>query len=472
VLVAHNARFDASFLAAAFARHGYRVPFRRTVCTLRLARRLLAGETRDLRLETLARHLGAGAEPCHRAFPDARATLDVFHRLLELAGPVGVLTCEDLLVFSRTGRAPDLSKIGMAARVPRVPGVYLFVDARGRVLYVGKARNLRARVRSYFHGDDRRGIADLVREAASVRVERCQTELEAEVLELLLIRRHRPPYNRRGKRPPAPAWVRIVPGRIARLAVTRTPRLGCDALLGPFPSQRAARDVLDAIQDAVPVARCADPRRHPTGCAFGEMGRCAAPCLPQGRPEHERLLTWLREAVAEGGGPLLDRLDALMNARAGMLRFEEAAEIRERALLLARALERQRAQRALAAAGDVLVCVPRSPSLEVAAIRGGRLVRSWTQPLGEPVRCEQAFEALTLTEAAGAGAAAGGAAGTPGPAGDAEIEETMIVWRFLVRAARRGGWVASCSGELASRIGDRPVAERLTAARAGSGRAG
>ncbi|MGH2690171.1 MAG: exonuclease domain-containing protein, partial [Actinomycetota bacterium] len=107
VLVAHNARFDASFLAAAFARHGYRVPFRRTVCTLRLARRLLAGETRDLRLETLARHLGAAAEPCHRAFPDARATLDVFHRLLELAGPVGVLTCEDLLVFSRTGRAPD-----------------------------------------------------------------------------------------------------------------------------------------------------------------------------------------------------------------------------------------------------------------------------------------------------------------------------------------------------------------------------
>jgi hypothetical protein len=255
--------------------------------------------------------------------------------------------------------------------------------------------------------------------------------------------------------------VRIVPGRTARLAVTRTPRLAGDALLGPFPSQRAARDVLDAIQDAVPVARCADPRRHPAGCAFGEMGRCVAPCLPQGRPEHDRLLVWLRQAVADGGGPLLDRLDALMNARAGMLRFEEAAEVRERALLLARALERQRAQRALAGAGDLLVCVPRPPSLEVAAIRRGRLVRSWTQPLADPVRCEEAFEALTLADAAEATAAAGEARGPQGAGDGADIDETMIVWRFLVRAARRGGWVASCSGELASRIADRAVAERL-----------
>jgi DNA polymerase-3 subunit epsilon len=457
VLVAHNARFDASFLAAAFARHGYAVPFKRTVCTLRLARRLLAGETRNLKLETLARHFGAAAEPCHRAFPDARATLDVFHRLLELAGPVGVLTCEDLLVFLRTGRAPDIGKIAMTAHVPRVPGVYLFVDARGRILYVGKARNLRERVRSYFHGDDRRGIADLVREAAAVRVEPCQTELEAEILELRLIRRYQPPYNRRGRRIPKPAWVRIVPGRTARLAVTRTPKLAVDALLGPFPSQRAARGVIDAIQDAVPIARCSDPRRHPAGCAFGEMGRCIAPCLPGRAPEHDRLLSSLQEAVDAGGAELLDHLDHLMNTRAGMLRFEEAAEIRERALLLARALERRRAQRALAAAGDLLVCVPRPPDVEVAAIRSGRLVGSWRQPPGEPVRCEQAFETLTLADAAEAD---GAAADPPG-----DIDEVMLVWRFLTRAARKGGWVESCTGELASYIADRRVVERLAADR-------
>lgn len=508
VLVAHNARFDAAFLAAAFARHGYALPFRRTVDTLRLARRLLAGEISetgeigDLRLETLAGHFGASAEPRHRAFPDARATLDVFHRLLELAGPLGILTCEDLLVFGRTGRAPDLGKMKMAAGVPRAPGVYLFADAQGRVLYVGRARNLRARVRSYFYGGGRRGVADLVRRAVAVYVERCATEVEAEVRELRLLRLHEPPFNRadrvghRSQRPPRPAWVRIVPGQVPRLAVVRSPAHATSALLGPFSSQRAAHEAVEAIRDAVPAARCADPRRHPSGCAFGHTGRCLAPCLSERRPAHDRLLAWLQEAVASGGSEVLEALDARMTSGA-----EPPAALFQQSVRLADALERRRAARALAAAGDVVVCVPRRAArgstagepddavrtrsrertagpgeavvMEVAVIRSGHLVRTWVQPTGEPVSAERAFEPPAPEP---------GPADQPHPDGlhtgaadtshkghdriDADLgdaEELMIVWRFLERAARRGGWIASCSGELSCRISDRLAAERLRA---------
>src|SRR5204863_36138 len=131
---------------------------------------------------------------------------------------------------------------------------------------------------------------------------------------------HQPPFNRRGRRPASPAWIRIVPGRDARLGVARSPAHAATALLGPFPSQRAARGVVEAIQEAVPVARCSDPRRHPSGCAFGETGRCVAPGLPERRPAHDGLLAWLQEAVAGGGAALLEELDAQTAARAGTLR--------------------------------------------------------------------------------------------------------------------------------------------------------
>jgi DNA polymerase-3 subunit epsilon len=181
------------------------------------------------------------------------------------------------------------------------------------------------------------------------------------------------------------------------------------------------------------------------------MGRCIAPCRPERRPAHDRLLAWVEHAVEDGGGLLLDRLDALMRARADALRFEEAAEVRERSLCLARALERRRALRTLAASGELLVCLPGRNGVEVAALADGRLVQSWIQPAAEPVDRARAFEAPTLDAEPAAEAA--------------DIEELMIVWRFLARAARRSGWVESCSGELASRVGDRWAAERLAAER-------
>jgi DNA polymerase III subunit epsilon len=151
VFVGHNASFDWRFLQANLERHAYPRATNRVVCTARLARKLLPrDEVANVRLATLAAYLGASVTPCHRALTDARATVDVLHRLLELAGSFGVLALEDLIEFPSARADATFKKVHLADRLPHAPGVYLFRDARGRVLYVGKAKDLRTRVRSYF----------------------------------------------------------------------------------------------------------------------------------------------------------------------------------------------------------------------------------------------------------------------------------------------------------------------------------
>jgi DNA polymerase III subunit epsilon len=200
VLVAHNASFDRRFVQANLERHGYQRMANRVVCTARLARKLLPrDEVPNVRLATLAAYLGATVTPCHRALTDAQATVDVFHSLLERAGSYGVLALEDLIEFPSARAGASFKKVHLADRLPRCPGVYLFRDAAGRVLYVGKAKDLRARVRSYFSGDDRVKIADLLRELAVIDHQSCATELEASVREVRLIQHHRPRYNRRSR---------------------------------------------------------------------------------------------------------------------------------------------------------------------------------------------------------------------------------------------------------------------------------
>lgn len=440
ILVAHNARFDSGFLSAAFARHGYSVPFRKSVCTLRMARWLLKGETRDLRLETLAGTLGTATRPCHRAFPDARATFELFHRLLEFAGPLGVLTCEDLIAFNRVGRRPDTAKARLAANIPRVCGVYKFVDARGRIIYIGKAKDLRSRVRSYFYGDERPKTRDLVKEVARIDIERHPTEISAEIRELRLIREHEPRYNRRSRsRGRSEVWIKISRAAVPRFVMARKSDEKTEPLMGPFASQGAAKEVIECISAAAPIARCTDPLKHPNGCAFGEMGQCMAPCLPQRREAYAALITTVEDDLRAAGAGLIERLRNRMTEYADDQRYEEAAVARDRGERLFTRIERQEFVRALREAGDLIVCIPRPEGTEATAIRNGRLVSSDVvdSPRDiDPVRLFAFAENLdshpwiTLKDE----------------------EEALILWRYLKLAASAGGWIEWSSGALACRV--------------------
>ena len=198
VIVGHNVGFDLAFLRAACRRAGQPELTSLKVDTAALARRLVRDEVPDCRLGTLASRLRLDHQPTHRALEDALATTDLLHLLIERATGLGVLGVDDLTTLASMAGHPQAGKLRLTADLPRAPGVYLFCGTRDEVLYVGKATNLRQRVRSYFGRDDRRRIGPMLREVRAVRHHPMPDPLSAEVIEARLISRLLPRYNRAG----------------------------------------------------------------------------------------------------------------------------------------------------------------------------------------------------------------------------------------------------------------------------------
>jgi DNA polymerase-3 subunit epsilon len=348
VIVGHNIRFDCSFLDAALVANGYPRLTNRRVDTLALARRLVRDEVPNLRLHTLARHFRTSVEPTHRAYADAAATAEVLHALLERAASYGVLGLDDLLALPKMRAHPSAAKLALTARLPRKPGVYIFRDRDGRVLYVGKATNLRARVRSYFASDDRRKVPQLLRELVTIDHRVCATPFEAEIRELRLIQQLKPRFNRAGKAMRTSAYLKLTDERFPRLTVTRHP--GPDgSCLGPFHSSSSAHLVREAIESAVPLRRCATRIGRRAAivsgppCVPAQLGVAACPCrghVDEGTyADH---VGTVRRALTNEPGVALQPLEARMHRLAEEERFEEAAATRDRLGALARALQRQR----------------------------------------------------------------------------------------------------------------------------------
>ncbi len=273
VLVAHNARFDLAFLDRETERlTGSRIGSP-VVDTVRLARRLLAGRVTGFGLGQLAWFVDTAERPCHRALPDARATAELLLALIGLAQERGARTVADLSALASTRTRRLLDKRHLAYGAPSRPGVYRFLGRNDQVLYIGRARDLRARLRSYFRSDRQRPAVEAA-VAAAERIEWRLTgsELEAALEELRLIRELRPPGNARVSRPERFVWLRQRGDSV--VASTRP------SPVGPLRSRRTAQlaarvlapDELEQPATALPRLRSrlrelADARR------FEDAGR-------------------------------------------------------------------------------------------------------------------------------------------------------------------------------------------------------
>jgi DNA polymerase-3 subunit epsilon len=273
VLVAHNARFDLAFLDRETERlTGSRIGAP-VLDTVRLARTLLAGRVPGFGLAQLAWFLDTAERPCHRALPDARATAELLLALIGLAQERGARTVSDLAAFSATRARRLLEKRHLAFGAPSRPGVYLFLGRNREVLYVGRARDLRSRLRSYFRSDRQRPAVEAALAAAeSIEWQVTGSELEAALEELRLIRELRPPGNARVSRPERQVWLRA---RGDSVVASSRP-----SPIGPLRSRRTAQlaarvltpDELGSPEAALPRLRrrlrdLADARR------FEDAGR-------------------------------------------------------------------------------------------------------------------------------------------------------------------------------------------------------
>ncbi len=253
---------------------------------------------------------------------------------------------------------PVGQKLQWVASLPHAPGVYLFRDAGGRVLYVGKAVDLRRRIRQYFGQDDRRKAPQLLREAASLDHVVCAHELKASVLEVRLIHELEPRFNRQGTRWRRYRWLRLTDEAWPRLSVVRSPRPGD---LGPLASDGAARLVAEAVQDAVPLRRCTVRLRagvvlRDGGCTAAQLGVALCPCAGGVTPPaYAEVVASVRLGLSARPSLLLGPLAERMRVLAEAGRFETAAAVRDRAAALSRAVQRQRRLESLRGARRLVV---------------------------------------------------------------------------------------------------------------------
>lgn len=382
VLVGHNVRFDLAFLDAAIRRHGYQRLSQPSVDTCGLARRLVREEVPNCKLGTLAERFRLDHRPNHRALSDALATGDLLHVLLERAGSLGVFGLDDLLALPTIAGHPQLAKLRLTDDLPRVPGVYLFRDQGGRVLYVGKATNLRSRVRSYFSGNERRKVGQLLRETKSIDHIVAPGPLEAAVLEVRLIHEHLPRFNRQAKTWRRYAYLKLTTNeRFPRLSVVKAARDDGALYLGPLSTSSTAHRIKEAIESSMPLRRCTKtPPRTPLAapCASAQLGVSLCPCAAAvSEEEYREVVDAVVRALTVEPSLLLEPLEARMGVLAGEERFEEAADVRDRASALSMAIRRQRRLDGLRRAGRVVIEVPGRGGVE---LDGGLLVRSWTGP--------------------------------------------------------------------------------------------
>lgn len=395
VLVAHNAPYDVGFLKAACSLNGHAWPSPQVVDTARLARVALhRDEVRNCKLSTLATHFHTEVTPSHRALDDARATNEVFHALLERLGNLGVSSLEDLATFTSRVSPQQRTKRHLADGLPDSPGVYVFTDAQGVALYVGRSTSIRRRVLTYFTASEtRRRMTEMISIAQSIRPIACSTVLEAQVREIRLIASEQPRYNRASRRPESATWLVLTPGFAPRLSIVRQVRPEHLAWLGPFGSRQQAQSVADAILAAFPLRTCTGriPRRgRPVraGCLAADLRQCLAPCRAGSDPdEYAAVVDSVRRALDGNAGEVIDHLQGRMQAACDQGRYEEAASWRNRLAAFVDASVRTHRLRALARCASLVAARPtEAGGWEAHCFRHGVLAGAIKIPAGSDPR--------------------------------------------------------------------------------------
>ena len=349
ILVAHNAPFDRRVLRQAFHRIGLEWPEPPVICTAALARALLPLQPRR-GLGVLADALGIEVALAHRALADAETCARVLCALFPRLCANAATVAEALALLKprrptmrkppRPGRAGSVTRrieppAVDFATLPKDPGVYIFRDDRGRVLYVGKSVSIRSRARAHFAPSS--PPAAWTRHATVVDYRTTCSELGALVLENRLIKELKPPGNQRLTRTDDRlVYIRCrLDIAFPILEVSPDPAAGHAVTIGPVRGRRLASELVEQLDSLFGLRHCGRrlPRRdHPS--AYGQMGRCLSPCLGDLDPNlyRRRLDEVLGLFIdARSSQPLLDHVHGQMRAAAAQQHYERAASLRRRA---------------------------------------------------------------------------------------------------------------------------------------------
>lgn len=268
------------------------------------------------------------------------------------------------------------------AALPTKPGCYIYRSEGGDVLYVGKAVNLRQRVRSYFQDSARHSsrIDRLVSKVRDIETVVVSSELEALVLECNLIKQHRPPYNVRMRDDKSYPYVIITKENFPRVLFTRNPKRGAGKVFGPFTSAYTVRDTLQFLHKVYPLIPCGKSwsgKAEQRPCLYHHLGQCLAPCAGLADPaQYERVIHDVERFLSGKQDDLILKLEEEMDAAAEALEFELAAKLRDRIRGIEQIQERQKVLTTDGKDRDVIAVVKddRGAAVQMLYVRNGKLI--------------------------------------------------------------------------------------------------
>ncbi len=274
--------------------------------------------------------------------------------------------------------------------LPTEPGVYVFTDSKKRVIYIGKAVNLRSRVRSYFApgaSDTRILFQAIVSRTTDVDCVVCENEVEALLLENNLIKKHRPRFNLRLRDDKTYVSLRVtISEKWPRVQVVRHWKDDGDLYFGPYPSASSVREVMRVIKKYIPIRNCSNPffDSRQRACLQHEIGRCTAPCV--GLDTHESYLELIEQVVLLLRGrdrTLIGKLRARMDEAADAREYERAARLRDQIEAMRRVLQKQIVEEVPHGDCDVFALHRDHDfvSVQVMLVREGRLLESASHSL-------------------------------------------------------------------------------------------
>ncbi|HVM56764.1 MAG TPA: excinuclease ABC subunit UvrC [Gaiellaceae bacterium] len=267
--------------------------------------------------------------------------------------------------------------------LPAKPGVYLFRDGDGEILYVGKAKSLRPRVRSYFQrgGDGRAQIQQLPGRVADVEVIVTGSEVEALHLEQNLVKRHRPPFNVRLRDDKSFPYIAVtVEDEFPRVMFTRERHRPGVVYFGPYANAKKVRETLDVLNRVFPYRPCEGPKpgRHSgIPCLDYHIDRCLAPCVGYvSREDYGAIVGSVIEFLSGDVKPIQRELERKMHEAAAEERFEDAARYRNRLFAVQHLVERQAADRHSVGTADVIGFAAEGDRavVQIFPLRGGKMV--------------------------------------------------------------------------------------------------
>ncbi|MEE9430032.1 MAG: exonuclease domain-containing protein [Melioribacteraceae bacterium] len=349
ILVGHNLQFDFAFLKSEFEQADILLPKMEQVCTLKLSRRLFP-ELKSKALGNMARHLRIRHKNVHRALGDATVTAKILLKLItKLKEEHNSESLFDLVAFQNT---PSVSKsfrlvkkklIGDLASLSDKPGVYFFKDAKDKIVYIGKAKNLKKRVKNYFSSSASRKAKKIARKANRLGFAETNSELAALVLEAELIKIHKPQFNTLLKRYSQNYFIRAKNTHtFPDVKVTSNFDFDGNDYFGPYSNRITANSLKEIVDKTYALRECTD-KEFAKGkkCYLLDIKRCTGPCIDKENMEEykseiENVYEFLEGKNQQAVNRLLNRMKDLSERK----KYEEAAEVRDTVNLILNQLTR------------------------------------------------------------------------------------------------------------------------------------